>query len=75
MSSPIAKDLQRESFKQQSEAMFSMQEMEDFEQILTDLQVKEVSQYSLFSLINTHNKIPNNRSKLDLCTEIYMALF
>ena len=43
--------------------------------MLADLQVKEVSQYSLFPLINTHNKVVNNASKLDLRTEIRIALF
>ena len=43
--------------------------------MLTDLQVKEVSQYSLFSLINTNNKVVNNTSKLDFCAEVYMAVF
>ena len=52
-----------------------MQEMEDFEQMLVDLQVKEVSQHSLFPLINTHKKVANKTSKLDLCTEICIALF
>ena len=43
--------------------------------MLVDLQVKEVSQHSLFPLINTHKKVVNKTSKLDLCAEIYMALF
>ena len=75
MPSLITKDPQRAFFEQQSEVMFSMQEIGDFEEMLVDLQVKEVSQHSLFSLINTRNKVTNNISKLDLRAEIRVALF
>ena len=72
---PIIKDPQRTLLKEQNEAMFSMQERGDFEQMLADLQVKEASQHSLFPLISTCKKVTNNTSKLDLCAEICMALF
>ena len=52
-----------------------MKEIEDFEKILDKLQVAEVSQYSLFPLTNTNNKVVNHTSKLDLFTEIYIAVF
>ena len=74
MSILITKDLLKAFFEQQSKIMFSMQEIGDFKQMLTDLQVKEVSQHSLFLLINTSNKVTNKTSKLDLCTEVCMAV-
>ena len=55
--------------------MFSMQEIGDFKKILIDLQGKEASQHSLFSLVKTNNKVTNNTSKLDLYAEVYIALF
>ena len=63
------------SFKDKSDVVFSINEIEDFEKMLDKLQVTEVSQHSLFPLISTNNKVVNYTSKLDLCTEIYIVVF
>ena len=64
----------KRSFEDESDIVFSMKEMRDFKKILGELQVAEVSQHSLFPLISTKNAV-NYASKLDLCTEIRMAIF
>ena len=71
---PALKHTLQRSFEEKSDTVFSMKEIEDFKKMLDKLQVVEVSQHSLFPLINT-NKVVNHASKLDLCTEINMAIF
>ena len=65
----------KRSSKDESDTVFSIKEIRDFEKMLDKLQVAEVSQYSLFPLINTNNKVVNYTSKLNLFAKIYIVVF
>ena len=48
---PALKHTLQRSFEEKSDTVFSMKEIEDFEKMLDELKVAEISQYSLISLI------------------------